>query len=783
MMRQFRQRPIWGVGLALFLHGGAVSAQPVDQQTAFRAAQNWLARSPAFLQAARALPDGGNFHVSSVLPVALGSPDAPSAYHAAVNPRGYVVLSADDRLQPVLCFSTSQNLRLENSSQNALRSMLAGDLINSLRILEVTADPSILAAAGENQARWRDLLVTAPDPPTPARLACEQGVAIGPLVQTSWSQWKHFNKLCPSDPQPGTGYDGKAPVGCTPVTGAQLTKYYEWPTHGAEAHTDSDTNSANLIWGNFSATLADDFAWSRMKATYDPWNADEPDDAVSAVAELMYELGVAVDIDYGSFSAGASRSMLTSLDGALLRHWFYERSEFACRADGPTGFDAALEAEIAAGRPVAACIPGHSLLVDGFTSDQSGEFFHLNYGWGGINDGWYALSNINGDSLQYGILGLQPRFMALLHPFGGATNASGVISLAWTFPACRLPRVARYRVLQGLFAPGAFDDPAADFSRWSNPDASWRLETPGAGGAGTCFRKVAEIGTSLLTTETPQRLSAGAALRFQYKAVLADDHFRLRISADRGEHWDELQHLTQRGWDPQWREETVDLDAYAGRVCLLRFEYAFSGGYYYGTNGGVWLDNISLSNAEHLAWSVVRDDLPPAATACVTRVADDQVYYYAVQAHDGTDWCAASPPEPVTVAIDPARRDTDADGLPDVWEAAYFGSPTGAVAAADSDGDTHSNWQEFLAGTLPSERTSVLAFCECLPLPGSAGVAVRWRSAEGRAYRLRRGGSLLAGTFSLLATNIAATPPENAYTDTNAAGSGPYYYHVAVETP
>ncbi|HMP72249.1 MAG TPA: glycoside hydrolase family 31 protein [Kiritimatiellia bacterium] len=45
--------------------------------------------------------------------------------------------------------------------------------------------------------------------------------------------------------------------------------------------------------------------------------------------------------------------------------------------------------------------------------------------------------------------------------------------------------------------------------------------------------------------------------------------------------------------------------------------------------------------------------------------------------------------------------DSDNDGIPDWWERAFFGSPTGAVATADSDGDGRNNLQEYLDGTHP----------------------------------------------------------------------------------
>ena len=54
-------------------------------------------------------------------------------------------------------------------------------------------------------------------------------------------------------------------------------------------------------------------------------------------------------------------------------------------------------------------------------------------------------------------------------------------------------------------------------------------------------------------------------------------------------------------------------------------------------------------------------------------------------------------------ACDPDR---DGDGLPDVWEQAYFGSFSGGLAAADSDGDGWINSEEFAADTIPTNGSS-----------------------------------------------------------------------------
>ncbi|MEK7678322.1 MAG: hypothetical protein AAB676_21030, partial [Verrucomicrobiota bacterium] len=130
-------------------------------------------------------------------------------------------------------------------------------------------------------------------------------------------------------------------------------------------------------------------------------------------------------------------------------------------------------------------------------------------------------------------------------------------------------------------------------------------------------------------------------------------------------------------------------------------------------------------------------------------------------------------PDPLGLA-----SDSDADGLPDAWEQLYFGNPTAAVRSADSDLDGHSNWQEFLAGTDPTNPNAVLKVIS-VEKGATGGYLVRWLSADRKVYTLQRSTNLIEG-FVAVVINIVATPPTNSYLD----GSNPSpsaYYRIAVE--
>ena len=78
--------------------------------------------------------------------------------------------------------------------------------------------------------------------------------------------------------------------------------------------------------------------------------------------------------------------------------------------------------------------------------------------------------------------------------------------------------------------------------------------------------------------------------------------------------------------------------------------------------------------------------------------------------------------------------DTDNDGVPDSWETANGFSPTNAAdAALDADGDTMSNWEEFIAGTNPTNALSYLKLDGAL---GNGVVNLSFQALSNRTYAI-----------------------------------------------
>lgn len=119
--------------------------------------------------------------------------------------------------------------------------------------------------------------------------------------------------------------------------------------------------------------------------------------------------------------------------------------------------------------------------------------------------------------------------------------------------------------------------------------------------------------------------------------------------------------------------------------------------------------------------------------------------------------------------------DTDGDGLPNWWERLYFDTSTAGTRLGNPDGDGHNNYEEFLAGTNPTDSNSVLRLLDLRVWTPGNGI-LRWSSVRGRTYSLWRSQGV-ERPFVAVATNLEATPPVNSYTNRVSAAAG--FYRVS----
>lgn len=121
---------------------------------------------------------------------------------------------------------------------------------------------------------------------------------------------------------------------------------------------------------------------------------DSPPVVRQAVATLNYHCGVSVEMEYGP---NDSQAYTDDVPGALATYFGYNPSMMlVSKADySNSAWKNLLKREFDASRPVyydGYGNAGFAFICDGY---DASDYFHFNWGWGGSNDGYYAIGALN----------------------------------------------------------------------------------------------------------------------------------------------------------------------------------------------------------------------------------------------------------------------------------------------------------------------------------------------------------------------------------------------------
>jgi len=125
----------------------------------------------------------------------------------------------------------------------------------------------------------------------------------------------------------------------------------------------------------------------------------------------------------------------------------------------------------------------------------------------------------------------------------------------------------------------------------------------------------------------------------------------------------------------------------------------------------------------------------------------------ATNVNDPANWIASVPTPGAPFNPD---MDTDADGLPDVWELFHGTDAWVSDAEADPDGDGATNAQEFVAGTEPRDANSALRIAWIQNL-GAGAVELSFIAISNRSYSVQWRRSTGSGIWMKL-TDVPTEP-------------------------
>ena len=394
-------------GLLLAAIAGQVRAEIVTRDEAARAAANYIrylvARDGAWGESPSAA-------VRTFEPFVRG--DRPLGWFCAVDPVGYIIVSPYRELAPIRAYSTEQDL--DPSLEEGLTDLYKDRLERLFAAIERRTGRAIgpmddFAGGLEVSFRagWAALADPAFDPAYHAAANPPAGASDGKadksradgmdyepgtyLLRSVWTQRPPYNDNCPDlgCDWPDYGYfNTRARVGCVSTATSELMRFYNWPPWGYGGQYDDLYDWVNM---------EDTYIWTDSLGGFRTPDGDVATSAeIEAVAELCREVADAVDMDFGCAGSGA---YVEDVETALEEQFRYNDG---CQVKDRTDYLFAewfgkLKDEFNSNRPVVYGIPEHAIVVDGWKEEWIGDqysFIHLNYGWGGTNDGWFSPDEI-----------------------------------------------------------------------------------------------------------------------------------------------------------------------------------------------------------------------------------------------------------------------------------------------------------------------------------------------------------------------------------------------------
>jgi hypothetical protein len=356
----------------------SMTAKQIDQSTAMTVGQNFLKTRVTSSTL------GQNLNLNLVYTLAslaknANSKTKPLNYFFVFNindDKGYVIVSADDIVIPVLGYSDEIGFDPNKIPSNVSKWLegYKGEIRYAIT--------NNLAATPEITKEWTDLIKG-----TFGKQKLNKKGSVNPLVKTKWNQSPYYNSLCPYDK---TAKEN-AVTGCVATAMAQVMKFWNYPSSGTGFHSYNEDNYGTLS-ANFGSTTYD---WSSMPNQVTSTN--------TAVATLMYHCGVGVDMNYGVNSSGAyvisSASQGTHCAEYALKTYFgYKSTLKGIRKSNYTTSQwlSTVKAEFDAGRPIVYAGfgngGGHCFVSDGYDNN---DYLHFNWGWNGSYDGYFLITALN----------------------------------------------------------------------------------------------------------------------------------------------------------------------------------------------------------------------------------------------------------------------------------------------------------------------------------------------------------------------------------------------------
>ena len=247
---------------------------------------------------------------------------------------------------------------------------------------------------------------------TSSNTSLRAAAVVAPLLTATWDQTSPYWNQCPT-----YGYS-RCYTGCPATSLAQVFYYWKYPTAATPAVPSYRyKRDGYTSYTTVAALPSTTFDWMNMKDSYRSYNNNQ----ANAVATLMRYVGQAEHMKYDTNGSGIAGDSVILITNACkfygyqssvrnITKWSYTNNNWIN----------ILKGELDAGRPVVYCAQddngggGHAFNVDGYDSDGK---FHINWGWSGSGNAYYAMNAFNDtygtgnfNTYQQMVIGIEPPY-------------------------------------------------------------------------------------------------------------------------------------------------------------------------------------------------------------------------------------------------------------------------------------------------------------------------------------------------------------------------------------
>lgn len=386
--------------LAILITGTPIQAKPVTLEQAKAALTGWLKLSPSPLNE-KLTPERVQVKASGV---------APTLYYVAtLEPEGFVVLSADDELEPIVAFGS--NGSFVETAENPLFNLIQSNLTAQIKQLtnpHPSFRPMLEFRAKTSIEKWNQLIQS--------ESLESEGLAetpkathdklddprVDPLVKSQWGQktvqgQAVFNRFTPQ----------QTACGSSATALAQLMRFHKWPVQAIGDLQSWITVNGRIQMAKFRGGDGQGGAYNFEQMPLSPYEGLR-EEQLQALGTLTYDAGISLNMSYtqkGGFTDASrtARALKQTfkfgqaiLDNRMGRSFKMAQDFFANLG---SNLDAGLPTLMAIGPNTGQCV-----ICDGYGYQMNTLYHHLNLGWSASPNAWYKLPEMDTGNLALDVI-------------------------------------------------------------------------------------------------------------------------------------------------------------------------------------------------------------------------------------------------------------------------------------------------------------------------------------------------------------------------------------------